>query len=147
MAELDKNLLEDGKLEDNFDAILARIGVEPDDDDEHREANAAQLMRFITAVQSSQTPPHSALENLMHVFIDVLEGRRFDTVFPLPERDRRKKRELTQARDQAMRGWIRKLRQDGRTIEQALVEVCEIFRLPPGKEETIRQMLKRAKHK
>lgn len=89
MHVLDKNLLEDGTLEESFETLLTRTREEPDQGKEHREVNAAQLMRFITAVEAGQPVPSSTLENLMHVFVDVLEGSPFDEVFPLPGRDRR----------------------------------------------------------
>jgi len=145
MPALDNDLLEDGTLEENFEAVLARVRGEPDDGKEHREANAAQLMCFIAAMETGQPIPPSTLENLKHVFVDVLEGVPFDTAFPLPGRDRRRKSERTQQKHSDMwRVFEYLVNSRDYSKEHAYKEVGDLFGVEP---DSVKKALTRERKK
>lgn len=71
------------------------------------------------------------LDNLKNVFIDVLEGMPFDTVFPLPGRDRRKPSERTHQKHEDMLAWVNHVVRSGRSQKTAFEEAGRLFGMEP----------------
>lgn len=70
------------------------------------EYNAALLMRFVVQVRQGGEVDRATVEFISHVLEDVLAGASFDSVCPLPGRDRRKPSERTKQKNREMVQWM-----------------------------------------